>query len=283
MRQVLDGIDYLHLNNIVHRDIKPDNVILTQFDEVRIIDFNVSRKFYKSQKMMTRTGVLEYQAPEIFINNQYDEKVDVWSAGIILYTILSGHEPFMAKTVPELISKIKSTEPDYKSVNASPKCISFLKSVLQKDPNLRPSAAQALNHSWLQSKRYKTPHQIFEDHSSVSNSNNGSSFDENSIIAMSPNIPKEINVEEQIKQEKIDQYFCMKENQAKSFNIQHFEKDGAPKGPIKGASNNPLLHTFSMDIRPCIEEENPTISGQIKGVPKNKSVHQFNIQDEYWQ
>ena len=130
MRQVLDGIDYLHLNNIVHRDIKPDNVILTQFDEVRIIDFNVSRKFYKSQKMMTRTGVLEYQAPEIFINNQYDEKVDVWSAGIILYTILSGHEPFMAKTVPELISKIKSTEPDYKSVNASLKCISFLKSIL---------------------------------------------------------------------------------------------------------------------------------------------------------
>ena len=68
----MDGIDYLHLNNIVHRDVKPDNVILGENgenDEVRIIDFNVSRKFYKGQTMMTRTGVLEYQAPEIFQNN----------------------------------------------------------------------------------------------------------------------------------------------------------------------------------------------------------------------
>ena len=74
----------LHSNNIVHRDLKPDNLLVTPDFKVKLIDFGLS-KDYTNEVLMTKAGSTPYMAPEIFNNNVYDEKCDIWSIGIILY------------------------------------------------------------------------------------------------------------------------------------------------------------------------------------------------------
>jgi len=87
----MEGISYLHEQGICHRDIKPSNILVTKEQKVFIADFNVSReKKGEVFRMMTRTGTLAFSAPEIFVSTYYNEKVDIWSAGTVLYMILSG-------------------------------------------------------------------------------------------------------------------------------------------------------------------------------------------------
>lgn len=104
--QLLSGIKYLHDHGLCHRDLKPHNLILTNSLEsskpsLKIADFNVS-KFFTSTlsgkksmiKMTTHTGTKCFSAPETFLQTEYNEKIDIWSAGAILYTMLAGYQPF---------------------------------------------------------------------------------------------------------------------------------------------------------------------------------------------
>ena len=82
---------------IVHRDIKPSNVIVRKSDNrLFIIDFNVARKHDpEKETMKSNTGVVQFSAPEMFTSEPYTNKVDIWSAGIILYMMLGGMQPFI--------------------------------------------------------------------------------------------------------------------------------------------------------------------------------------------
>lgn len=105
-KELLLGIQFLHQNGVVHRDLKPNNILaLDDGKGIKIADFNVAKFFdgeYKDSKtlqktklkMYTYTGTLAFSAPEIFDNDSYDEAVDIWSAGCVLYTMLSGFQPF---------------------------------------------------------------------------------------------------------------------------------------------------------------------------------------------
>ena len=90
----MEGIAYLHRQNVAHRDIKPQNLLVTQSHHVYIMDFNVSfqqeDEHAVRHQMRTKTGTVAFSAPEIFTQQVYDEKVDIWSAGIVLYMMLSG-------------------------------------------------------------------------------------------------------------------------------------------------------------------------------------------------
>mgnify|MGYP002631401731 CR=1 FL=1 len=92
----MEGIEYLHATNVAHRDIKPQNLLVTKDNRVCILDFNVSSKKESNEKfkMMTKTGTVAFSAPEIFTQKFYDEKVDIWSAGTVLYMMLCGAQPF---------------------------------------------------------------------------------------------------------------------------------------------------------------------------------------------
>ena len=94
-QQIITAISYCHNNGIVHRDLKPENILYSNEgneinNNIKVINFGLSRNFLHKKKMNTKAGTSYYMAPEV-INGQYNEKCDVWSAAVILYILLSGY------------------------------------------------------------------------------------------------------------------------------------------------------------------------------------------------
>ena len=153
-KQLLSAINHLHKKKIVHRDLKPENIVFikTKYNGIfiKIIDFGASITF-KGQNLSQELGTIYYIAPEVFMNN-YNEKADIWSCGIILYTMLCGHPPFYGGDESEIKAKIlhsRLTFPPKDFKNISSEAIEFLKLLLTYEPNKRPSAEEALDNYWL--------------------------------------------------------------------------------------------------------------------------------------
>ncbi|CAD8062514.1 unnamed protein product [Paramecium sonneborni] len=153
MEQILEGINYLHINGYVHRDIKPDNILFNDlglFSQLKIIDFGITQKLeiLESEKNM-KFGTPGFMAPEIFDYSQkISEKVDIFACGAILYQMLTGLKLITGNTQKEImennkkfiknnqiLSKIKQS--DYQNLVAQ---------MLEEDPQKRISAKQALNY-----------------------------------------------------------------------------------------------------------------------------------------
>ena len=115
MREILSALLYMHIDkNICHRDIKPDNIIIQEIDpvKIKILDFNVAKKMTKGMKMITKTGLEEWSAPEMLNGVPYTEKIDSWSTGCIFYYMLFGEKPFKSKESEELHRSISIGEFD---------------------------------------------------------------------------------------------------------------------------------------------------------------------------
>ena len=153
-KQLLSAVNHLHKKNIVHRDLKPENIVFIKTKNndifIKIIDFGASITF-KGKKLSQELGTIYYIAPEVIMND-YNEKADIWSCGIILYTMLCGHPPFCGQDDNIIKSKILHSrlvfpQKDFK--NISSEAINFLKKLLTYLPDNRPSAEEALNDIWL--------------------------------------------------------------------------------------------------------------------------------------
>ncbi|CAD8079829.1 unnamed protein product [Paramecium sonneborni] len=167
------SIKQLHQRGVCHRDLKPDNILIGETLGLKLIDFGVSKRFVVKGKvtkkidMWTRTGSLFYQAPEIFLGGGYNEKVDVWSIGIILYQLLIGQLPFQQETVLDTIEMIRDSEINVKNTTAfkklNPLEQDLLKRLLKKDPEKRLSAEDFVLHPWLQKRQQKKSTKSFDD------------------------------------------------------------------------------------------------------------------------
>ena len=160
--QVFSGLWYLHDNKILHRDIKLENIMISKKeidndtgDElfwVKIIDFGTAKIFEKNKKEKDVVGSSYYIAPEVLRQN-YNEKCDTWSVGVILYMMLVGRAPFDGKDDEEIISKINTADYNSKEpklMKRSPEVRDLVSKLLQKDTSKRYSAREALNHPWFE-------------------------------------------------------------------------------------------------------------------------------------
>ena len=96
--QIINGIEYIHKNNIAHRDLKPENLLLTDTKIIKIIDFGLSNQYKKDQLLQTPCGSPCYAAPEMVQGKQYSGLlIDIWSTGISLYAMVCGFLPFEVK------------------------------------------------------------------------------------------------------------------------------------------------------------------------------------------
>lgn len=153
MHQIFSALFYMHSRNIIHRDIKLENVLITDLNSltVKIVDFNIAvLKTNKSQTKMK--GTPSYMAPEV-IKGDYTEKCDLWSSGVLLYLIITGDFPFDAEFHDQLLAKILKAEYSLEGkiwFSASHDLKDIITGLLQKEPLKRISAEQALKHPWVQ-------------------------------------------------------------------------------------------------------------------------------------
>ena len=159
-KKILEAIEYIHQKGIIHRDLKPENILLVNknIQDPRIIDFGLATLLTNKEELRRMVGSLHYVAPEIVNGEEYDEKVDIWSIGIIVYVMLCGSFPFSveAKDINDFAVKISCFECDFDRIkslvpwkNRSAESKSFVKFILQNDKNQRPSAQLLLQHSWF--------------------------------------------------------------------------------------------------------------------------------------
>ncbi|KAH8676648.1 kinase-like domain-containing protein [Tricladium varicosporioides] len=156
IRQVLEAVDYLHDNNVVHRDLKPENLIyLTQQPDSDLVlaDFGIAKMLdSKDEVLTTMAGSFGYAAPEVMLKRGHGKPVDMWSLGVITYTLLCGYSPFRSENLQDLIDECSSGkvifhERYWKDVSDDAK--DFIGHLLQPDADDRSSSKEALKHPWL--------------------------------------------------------------------------------------------------------------------------------------
>ncbi|KAJ7908051.1 kinase-like domain-containing protein [Mycena leptocephala] len=166
VRTIFTAVKYIHAAGIVHRDLKPENLLFrtpAEDTDIMIADFGLSR-IMEDEKLSLLTeicGTPGYMAPEIFLKTGHSKPVDVWAMGVVTYFLLAGYTPFDRDTpkleTEAIIAGDYKFEPEVYWVNVSDAARDFVKACLTIDPELRPTAAEALEHKWLAST---TPHFI---------------------------------------------------------------------------------------------------------------------------
>ena len=152
MQDVILGLQYLHSENIIHRDVKPENILINNENDIetaKIADFGYAIKLESSkQKVTDFVGTMDYLAPELIDNKPYSFSVDIWAIGVIIYELLVGETPFYSKTISGTYKRIQTVDlklPEFLSDNAK----DLIKKILVLYPEYRLSLQDMLTHPFF--------------------------------------------------------------------------------------------------------------------------------------
>ncbi|XP_042235940.1 citron rho-interacting kinase-like [Homarus americanus] len=154
-RQLLEGLVFIHDRNLVHLDIKPQNLVLMgEFPDcaVKLCDFEISRVLTPGREVREILGTPDYVAPEILLYEPITKKTDMWSLGVLTYVLLTGFLPFGGDTDQETFLEISRGELDFPEElfeDISAEAIDFIKRLLVRQPERRMSVRECLDHPWM--------------------------------------------------------------------------------------------------------------------------------------
>ncbi|ESO87006.1 hypothetical protein LOTGIDRAFT_235177 [Lottia gigantea] len=154
LRQICEGVSFMHSQNILHLDMKPENILCLsrEGNRIKIIDFGLARKYNPKEDLRVLFGTPEFVAPEVINFDPISTASDMWSVGVITYVLLSGLSPFMGDSECETLSNVTSATWDFNAEefdSISNEAKDFISKLLLKDKRKRMSANDCLEHQWL--------------------------------------------------------------------------------------------------------------------------------------
>ena len=164
--QMVLALEHLHKYNVIYRDLKPENVLITSNGYIKITDFGLSKMNVKQNEAKSICGTPEYLAPEILMKIGYGKAIDWWTLGNILYEMMVGIPPFYTNDRQELFEKIKFVHPRYPSF-LNPTAKNLIESLLKKDPSKRLGSQRGaaeikehpffknINWQWMEEQKYE--------------------------------------------------------------------------------------------------------------------------------
>nr|XP_046186761.1 myosin light chain kinase, smooth muscle-like [Oncorhynchus gorbuscha] len=154
MQQIVEGMGYMHQQNIIHLDLKPENIVCVDHTgtRIKIIDFGLASKLDPSTPLKVMHGTPEFVAPEVIGYEPVSLATDMWSIGVICYILLSGESPFQGNSEAETLALVTGAqwefdEESFEEITDQAK--DFISSLLNKEPRRRISCEEALVHSWI--------------------------------------------------------------------------------------------------------------------------------------
>lgn len=159
--QILKAVEYIHSMNIVHRDLKPENLLYVDKSDkspLVLADFGIAKELKSGDDLIFKAaGSLGYVAPEVLTSNGHGKPCDIWSIGVITYTLLSGYSAFVADSVDGFLNECTAHEhpvvfhkPYWDNISQEAK--NFILTALDLDPETRPTATELLKDPWITSK-----------------------------------------------------------------------------------------------------------------------------------
>ncbi|XP_063074518.1 death-associated protein kinase 3 [Engraulis encrasicolus] len=156
LKQILDGVNYLHSKQIAHFDLKPENIMLLDKNvpnpRIKLIDFGIAHQIKAGNEFKNIFGTPEFVAPEIVNYEPLGLEADMWSIGVITYILLSGASPFLGETKQETLTNISAVNYDFDEEyfsNTSELAKDFIRRLLVKDPKKRMTICDSLEHPWI--------------------------------------------------------------------------------------------------------------------------------------
>jgi len=150
LRETISALQYLHSFKppIIHRDIKPENLLLNEGGRILLADYGWSNFNMEGDVRKTFCGTPEYIAPEMLLKKGHDTRVDIWSIGILMFELLSGYSPFVAKSNQELYQNIRRLKIQWPK-DMPPLAKNLISKILKLNPVDRPTFDEILNHQWF--------------------------------------------------------------------------------------------------------------------------------------